>query len=211
MDGVLVDSGELHYQSWIETLSAEGIPFSPEAFRLTFGMNNTSILALLLGRPPEPETLQRISDHKESLFRSKVRGRVEPLPGVHTWLERLAANGYRQAVASSGPLANVEVLVDEMRLRPYFTALVSAFDLPGKPDPAVFLEAARRLEAEPQNCVVVEDGIPGVEAARRAGMACIAVTTTNPAHDLAGADLIVAGLTQLAPDAFNRLLAKASI
>ena len=202
MDGVLVNTGELHFQSWVMALTEVGIPFDREKFRQTFGMNNNGILTVLLEHPPEPAFLANVSDRKESLFRQMIRGKVHPMPGVRTWLERLQSMGYRQAVASSAPMANIDSLVDEMRIRAYFSAIVSAYDMPSKPDPAVFLEAARQFALPPKKCVVIEDAIPGVNAAHRAGMKCIAITTTNPGQDLSEADIILDNLEDLKSEYF---------
>ncbi|RPI29572.1 MAG: HAD family phosphatase [Chloroflexota bacterium] len=202
MDGVLVDTGEAHYQAWVKVLAGEGIPFDRDIFRQTFGMNNQGMLSFLLGHPPDPHDLKRIGDLKESIFRQAIRGEVQLLPGARKWLERLKAAGWRQALASSAPQENIDSLVDELDIRPYFTVLLSATALPGKPDPAVFLEAARQVGVTPGACTVIEDSIPGVEAARRAGMRCIAVTTTNPYPVLvdAGADLVVNSLEELSEE-----------
>lgn len=207
MDGVLVDTAEFHFQAWSQALSEHGIPFTRELFTATFGMNNANILTTVLGQPPSPELLAKISDRKEELFRQAVRGKVKLLPGVLTWLERLRAAGMRQAIASSAPPANIDAVVSELSLHDYFHAIVSGFDLPGKPDPTLFLKAAHLIGVPPERCVVVEDAIAGVEAARRAGMKCIAVTTTNPAHALNEADVIVERLDTLPCDTFERLLA----
>jgi beta-phosphoglucomutase family hydrolase len=209
MDGVLVDTGEFHFRAWSQALPEFGIPFTRELFRATFGMNNAGILTMLLGRTPVPELLGEISDRKEQLFRQAVRGRAQLLPGVQAWLERLEAAGVRQAIASSAPPANIDALVDELGLRDYFDAIASGFDLPGKPDPAVFLKAARLIGVPPERCVVVEDAVAGIGAARRAGMKCVAVTTTNPARALKEADVIVERLDALPLDTFERLLAEA--
>ena len=88
-------------------------------------------------------------------------------------------------------MENIEATVDELNIRQYFSALISAYSMPGKPDPAVFLEAARQLGVEPKQCVVVEDAIVGVAAAKQARMKCIAVSTTNPRSSLAAADIVV--------------------
>jgi beta-phosphoglucomutase len=212
MDGVLVDTGELHYQSWSTALEEFGMGMSREVFNRSFGMNNASTVEMLLGSQPEPELLARISDRKESMFREAARGKVRPLPGVLPWLKRFRQGRdgarFRQAVASPAPPENIELLVDEMRLREYFDALVSAFYMPGKPDPSVFLEAARLLGIPPNRCVVIEDGLPGVEAARRAGMVCVAVATTNPPHALKSAGLVLGSLEELELEALLRLLLK---
>ena len=205
LDGVLVDTGEFHFQAWSGLLPEYGIPFTCELFQATFGMNNAGMLSTLLGQRLTPELLTEISDRKEQRFREAVRGRAQPLPGVLAWLERLKAAGLRQAIASSAPPANIDALVDELDLRAYFGAIVSGFDLPGKPDPALLLKAARLIDVPPERCIVVEDAVAGVEAARRAGMKCIAVTTTNPAHALKAADVVVERLDALPTDTFQRL------
>jgi beta-phosphoglucomutase len=197
MDGVLVDTGEFHYLSWLDTLPVYGLNMSPESFKATFGMNNEGVLTTLLGYKPAPELLQEIADKKEENFRQNIRGKVSLLPGVRAWLEGLYRMGVHQAVASSAPVANVDAILEETGIRRYFQAFISAQGKPGKPDPWVFLEAARQIGAPKENCVVVEDAIPGVEAAHRAGMKCIAVTTTNPAAALQKADVVVERLDQL--------------
>jgi beta-phosphoglucomutase family hydrolase len=205
MDGVLVDTGEFHFQAWSQTLAEYDIPFSRDLFRATFGMNNTGLVAYLLGRKPEPEFIFGISDHKEHMFRQAIQGHALPLPGVLDWLDRLRTMGVRQAVASSAPPENINTLVDELGIRPYFEAIVSGHDMPGKPDPAVFLKAASGIDTPPQRCIVVEDAVAGVQAAKRAGMRCIAVTTTNPAHALSDADIVVERLDDLPAIIFERL------
>jgi len=206
MDGVLADTGEFHYQAWSQVLAAYDLLMTRELFQATFGMNNAGVIAALLGRTPEPGLLAGLSERKEAQFRQTLRGHVRPLPGVRLWLERLKAGGVPQAIASSAPPANIEVIVGELGLRAYFAAIVTGYALPAKPDPALFLEAARQIGVAPERCVVVEDAVAGVEAARRAGMRCFAVTTTNPAEALRGADVVVERLDELAADAFGRLL-----
>jgi len=206
MDGVLVDTGEFHFCSWVQTLAEMGISLDRGTFRSVFGRNNADTLAALLGRPLETQLLSRVSERKELLFRQLIHGQARPLPGVHLWLERLRSLGVRQVIASSAPQENIDYLVDELGLRPYFEALLAGHDLPGKPDPTLFLRAAQQMGLPPERCIVIEDSLAGIEAARRAGMKCIAVTTTNPAGALAGADLVVERLDQLKVQDFEKLI-----
>jgi beta-phosphoglucomutase family hydrolase len=208
LDGVVVDTGRFHFQAWSEVMPAYGIPFSYEFFRDTFGMNNTGILKLLLGDTLSPELIAEISDKKEEHFRAAVHGRVQPLPGVLDWLRRLKEAGFVQAIASSAPQENIDTVVEALGLRPRFDAIQSGVDLPGKPEPDLFLTVARLLGVPPKQCIVVEDAVAGIEAARRAGMRSIAVTTTNPAQALRAADVVVERLDALPPDAFQRLLGR---
>ncbi len=208
MDGVLVDTGECHFWSWATVLPKYGIAYDRRAFRATFGMNNAETLKTLVGRELAPELVAEISGRKEELFRSRVRGRVQPLPGVLDWLARLGAAGWRQAIASSAPPANIDVLVDSLDLRHWFDAVVSGADLPGKPAPALFLQVARAIGVRPERCVVIEDAVAGVEAAKRAAMKCIAVMTTNPVECLGAASIVVTRLDELRKDAFEQLLSR---
>ena len=206
LDGVLVDTGDQHYLAWARTLERYQIPFSRDLFRETFGMNNWSILTRLLGRQPDRELYENISNNKEESFRLGIRGQVKPLPGVLETLQTLNARGIRQAIASSAPPENIDALVDELGLRDRFQAIVSAYKLPGKPAPDVFLAAAKAIDVPPLQCLVIEDAVTGVAGAKRAGMLCLAVTNTNPAEALHQADYVVASLLPLKAVFWDALL-----
>ena len=205
MDGVLIDTGDLHYLTWKTALEELGHSFSKDQFVATFGKNNASTLEMLFGESPAPEFAAKITERKESLFREMIKGSARLLPGVHDWLEKFKEWGLRQAIASSAPVENIDVLVDELAIRPYFDAIISGADLPGKPDPAVFLKAARVVGVPPENCVVIEDAVYGVEGALAAGMKCIAVTTTNPAESLRDADVVLTDLAALNEEGLSAL------
>ncbi len=132
-----------------------------------------------------------IGERKEILFRALLHGNVQALPGAQDWLARLRGWGARQAMASSAPPANIDVMLGELGIAGYFDAIVSGYALPSKPDPAVFVRAAERLGVRPSGCIVMEDAVAGVQAARRAGMRCIAVASTNPPAALHEANLVV--------------------
>jgi beta-phosphoglucomutase family hydrolase len=206
MDGVLVDTGEFHFKAWQQTFEELGVAFDKEDFKATFGMNNAGILEWVYGRKPEPKEISTISDEKEAFFRKLIKGKAKSLPGVQDWLRQFQAWGIKQAITSSAPPKNIEVLVAELRIEEFFDAIVSGFDLPGKPNPHVFLKAANIIQVEPVHCVVIEDAIAGVEGAKRAGMKCIAVTTTNPASKLAKADYIVDRLGNMNRENFLSLI-----
>jgi len=197
LDGILVDTGEFHYRAWFDTLQLYNISYSREAFRETFGMNNRGVLGKLLGQEPEPAFLDIVSDKKEKLFRELIQGKVRPLPGVIETLKFFRSRGIRQAVASSAPPENIEALLDALNLRGNFEAVVSGFNLNGKPAPDVFLAAAKAIGIPPQNCLVIEDAVTGVEGAIRAGMLCLAVTNTNTAENLKQADYVVDSLLDI--------------
>jgi HAD superfamily hydrolase (TIGR01509 family) len=209
LDGTLVDSAEFHWQAWRDICDAEGAPISYEQFVQSFGKRNDLIIRGWLGDDVETERMTRMSEAKEAHFRGLVRAHgVSPLPGVREWVTRLADEGWRHAIATSAPRANLDTLVDVMDMRRYFGACVAAEDVAhGKPDPEVFLVAAGRLFAAPQHAIVVEDAPMGIEAGRRAGMRTIGVSRM---HRLSHADLYVGTLPELPADAFDCLLRRPS-
>lgn len=195
MDGVIVDTYEGHYVSWKQSLDEVGQTYDEDIFRRTFGMNNRLIMATVYGRELEEDFIQKVSDRKEEIFRRDIKGKVQTLPGVLDWLERFKEMNLKQAVASSAPQANIDALLTELKIRGYFQAEAAGSTLKGKPDPAVFLLAAKLLDVDPRNCLVIEDSIAGVQAAKSAGCQCVAVLTTNQTSDLTKADLIVKNLS----------------
>ena len=130
------------------------------------------------------------------------------LPGALTWFERLHSAGWRQALASSAPRANIDAVFEALAaLGQHLELVVSADEVGrGKPDPAIFLEAARRLSLPPERCIVVEDAPAGVEGARRAGMRSIGVLSSH--HPRLEADVVVPSLEALEADAFEVLLGR---
>jgi len=204
MDGTLVDSEEFHWLSWRDTMAAEGLPITRDQFLVTFGQRNDSILPHWLGAGATPDRIQLIGDAKEALYRKLVReSGLAPLPGAAEWVRRLHQEKWRQAVASSAPRANLDVVLEVIGLAGCFQAVASAEDVTaGKPDPQVFLTAASRLQIPPGQCVVVEDAAAGVEAARRAGMRSIGVSRKGSL----AADVAVSSLADLPPDIFAKLL-----
>jgi HAD superfamily hydrolase (TIGR01509 family) len=204
LDGTLVDSERYHWLAWRDTMAAEGVPLTHSRFLETFGLRNDAIVPQWIPGATA-ERINQIAIAKEQLYRRLVReGGLEPLPGARHWTEQLARDGWQQAIASSAPRENVDVVLAVIGLAPCFQAIVSAEDVTlGKPDPQVFLTAAARLGSTPARSIVVEDASAGIEAARRAGMRSIGVRRNG--SPLA-ADLAVSSLVDLTPDAFSSLI-----
>ena len=207
LDGVVVDSFNGHFHAWQRIFAELGEPFTLDDFTRTFGMNNRGILHTLLAREMEEQEFWALSERKERYFRDAIRGNCRLLPGVADWLRRFDRLGLKQAIASSAPQENIDALLDELGVRRWFAAVASGAKLRGKPDPAVFLLAASLLRVEPGACLVIEDAVAGVEAAKRAGMRCLAVLTTNPPQKLARADGIVQDLAHFSEEALLALSA----
>jgi beta-phosphoglucomutase len=208
LDGTLIDSAGHHWIAWRDTLAAEGRSVTPGDFASSFGKRNDEILRDLFGHGIESEWIEHVSEAKEQAYRRLLREHgLELLPGALSWFERLRGAGWRQALASSAPRPNIDAVFESLAaLGQYLELAVSADEVGrGKPDPAIFLEAARRLSLPPGLCVVVEDAPAGVEGARRAGMRSIGVLSEH--HTRLEADLVVPSLAALEADAFEVLLA----
>ena len=205
MDGVLVDSGPFHLKAWQLTLRKYGMDITAAQFNTLFGMDNRRMMTILLGHSPQEEFLAKISTEKEALYRSLLHGKAEPFPGVMSWLENFRSKHVRQVLASSAPPANVEALVKELELTGFMEHSLSALEegLPGKPSPAIFLRAAELLNLPIETCVVFEDSIAGVEAAKSGGFYCVAITSTNPREKLTRADWIIDRFSDLPADLFQ--------
>ena len=194
LDGVLVDSALFHFQAWGELFASLGREFSEADFRRTFGLRNDAILRDLLGDLP-PAEVERLGARKEALFRQAAGGNITGLPGALTLLRLLRERGFKLALVSSTPHANIELVLRSLDVEAAFDAIVGEEDVTrGKPDPEGFLLAAERLGVPPGECVVIEDAPAGVEAAKRGGMRCVGVYRGRPREALAKADLVVEDL-----------------
>ena len=200
MDGVLLDSGPSHFKAWRATLETYKIKIYEERLRRTFGMTNQQVIQFIVDQPISKELTDRISREKDISFQNIIRDQEVFLPGVKKWMEAFRQNGICQALASSGSPGNINAVLKALAVETYFDVIVSGDGLPSKPDPFIFLKAADRLGVIPLNCLVIEDAVTGVQAAKASGMKCIAVTTTNHAKKLADADLVLDNLAELMMD-----------
>ncbi len=208
LDGVLVHSGDLHYETWRETLAeAFGLDLTREAFDTTFGMDNFGVLRVLAPRPLTHGEAVQLVERKEAAYRRRATECLQPVPAALELVRHLKAHGWKQAVATSSPRDNLALISRLLGLERWMDALICFDDVGrGKPDPALFLLAAERMGVPPARCVVVEDAPAGLIAARAAGMKSLAVTTTHPPAVLAQADRVVCSLAEIAPQDLEALL-----
>jgi beta-phosphoglucomutase len=202
VDGTLVDTAELHFRAWEAVCREHGRDFTRDDFRATFGQRNPEIIRTLFGDRFNDAEIAALGDRKEVLYRAAAREGVALLPGVAALVEGLHDAGFSQAIGSSAPHANLELIMRLTGIERFFPAVVGSEDTQrGKPDPQVFLLAAERLGVAPARCVVFEDAVAGVEAARNGGMKCVAIRFVghHPEDRLrrAGADLVVDSLEKL--------------
>ncbi len=206
VDGVLVDSYVPHLESWQRLASEIGADIAESQFAATFGRTSRDIISELFDIT-EADAVQKLDARKESLYREIIRPAVPAMPGAVSLVASLHAAGFRLAVGSSGPPENVALVCEAMGLDAYLSASITGADVTrGKPDPQVFLLAAEGLGLPAARCVVIEDAPAGIEAARAAGMPCIALSSTHERSGLAAADKIVGNLSELGPADIRSLL-----
>ena len=197
LDGVIIDSAEEHRQAWQRLAREEGVIFTDADFWATFGRRNDDILATQWG-VTSAEKAREMANRKEAHFRELIRDTAAPLPGSLELMRSLHEAGFAQALASSTPAENIELIGDVLGLKRYLSVLVSGETVPrGKPAPDIFLKAAQELGKAPANSLVIEDAVAGVEAAHAAGMRVIAVAGNRDLPGLRKADLMVKSMTEV--------------
>ncbi len=211
VDGVLVDSYAAHFQSWLALADECGCHrMTEDEFRATFGRTSRETIAAIWPGPSlSIAQIAELDDRKEELYRDMLRQDFRAIPGARDLIRALREAGFGVAAGSSGPPPNVYLTLDQLGVRELMDAVVTATDVVrGKPDPEVFLTCARKLQADPAQCAVVEDAVVGVEAANRAGMLSIAYVA--PGRELSlfsHAGRIVASLCDLTPAAIHAAIA----
>lgn len=207
MDGVIADTALYHLQAWQEVLLKKGVHFTEKDFQKSFGQRNEEIIRKVLGEEISQDEIDLIAIDKEESFRRIVRPNLKILPGVIELMKALIESRFKMALASSTAMENIRLLTEGLGIDRCFQSIVSAEDVTeGKPSPQVFILAAERLGVEPRNCIVIEDAVAGVTAAKRAGMSCLAITNTHPQKSLAEADLVLNTLEAVTVEDIDGLL-----
>lgn len=185
MDGVIVDNRDAHLRAFVKFAERHGIPdLDPQTLLPYFGSTNAVIMGHLFGRDDIPaEEVERLSQEKEEIYRELYDPVMKPAPGLVELLKALRTAGVGIAVGSSAPRVNVDFVLDRCGIAGYFDAVASGSEITrSKPDPEVYLLAARKLGTAPEECVVFEDAFVGMEAARRAGAKVVAISSTFPSE-----------------------------
>jgi beta-phosphoglucomutase family hydrolase len=207
LDGVIARTGWAHKQAWFDLAREYGFSMTEDQFYSTFGMQNAQIIPLLLGRPVSRKEMEEMGDWKEQRYRAIVVAQLQAPEGLLDLLGDLKAHDIGRAIGSSAPQGNIDLVLQRLQVTGVFDAVVSGEQVSkGKPAPDTFLLAARKLDVLPEQCVVVEDAVQGVEAGRAAGMKVVAITTTRTREDLKEADLIIDNLAELSAETCRQLV-----
>jgi beta-phosphoglucomutase len=212
VDGTLVDTAELHFAAWQALARELHQPFTREQFAATFGRRNPEIIHEVFGAHYTDREVADLGRRKEEFYRAAARQQgVALLPGARALLDGLHRAGFQQAIGSSAPRDNLDLILGLTQTEHFFQAIVSMEDTQrGKPDPQVFEVAAARLGVAPAHALVLEDAVAGVQAAKAGHMKCIAVRFVGhhaeAALKAAGADRVVQSLEQVSVALVRHLL-----
>jgi beta-phosphoglucomutase-like phosphatase (HAD superfamily) len=208
-DGVIVDSSDLHLKSWEALANELKLPLPNDHFEKGFGKRNETIIPHILGWSKDPAQINHWGKRKEEIYREfGNKDGIKLARGSKDFLTQILSSTFRCSIGTSTERKNVELAIRQHDLSQYFLGAACSEDVSkGKPDPEVFLKAAKILSITPKNCVVFEDSPHGIEAAIRAGMKTVALTTTHPSTTFMhlNPDLLVASLADLSVDQVEKL------
>ena len=201
MDGVVCDNMPAHEEAWRRFFRGHGLEIDPRDFREnTMGMPTREVLRYYFKRDVPAAEAEELAASKESLYRELYRPTRAPAAGLAEFLTSARAAGLKLGLGTGSKADNVTFILDGLGLREFFDAVVDAGMVTrGKPDPETWLTLAERLGAAPENCVVFEDSLLGEEAARRAGMAVVAVATSHREEEFRHAAFAVRDFRGLTP------------
>jgi beta-phosphoglucomutase len=198
VDGVLVDSEPLHQKAWRQVLGQLGVSMSDEQFHLLMGKTTDQIMSMYFRQYGIQEDLNFWSYKKDEAYRTLVHKELKPLDGVVPFLLYLKSRQIKIGVASSAVQKNVQAALDCLGVEKGFDAILSVEDITHpKPNPEIYLKAARSLGLAASDCIVIEDSLPGVQSAKQAGAFVIGITTNFSPKTLAIADQICTSFLEI--------------
>jgi beta-phosphoglucomutase family hydrolase len=202
MDGVLVDNAHFHERAFAEYFSQCGTTLAPEMF----GRGNEELMAELFPNESKKRH-QELAAGKEAYYRQIYEPHIKPVAGLHELLKKLKENNIPVAVGSSAPIENIDFVLDKLQIRNYFDVVViAAMVQRAKPAPDIYLKSAELLHVNPENCLVFEDALAGITAARSAGMKVVGVATSLSKERLTETDLIINDFTEITIDEIKRII-----
>jgi beta-phosphoglucomutase len=194
-NGVIVDDESQHCDAMIATLAGYGYTLSPDAYyREYLGLDDRECFRVTfqrLGLPQDEQAVRQAIARKHSAYRNAMNDSIRLVSGAADFIENAALDGFQLAIVSGALRAEIEPILEETGLRPHFSEIIAAEDVPlCKPDPSGYNRAREQLQLSPARCVVLEDSLPGLRAARAARMRCAMLATSHPEALCQEADLV---------------------
>jgi beta-phosphoglucomutase len=184
LNGTMIDDMAFHIRAWHRILNELGANISLERMRdECYGKNHELLERMLPGRFSEEEK-NRMSFEKEKQYQQEFKPHLKLLPGLPAFLEEAHQSGIKMAIGSAAIMFNIDFVLDNLKIRHYFDAIVSADDVvESKPNPETYIKCATQLNILPEDCVVFEDAPKGVESALNAGMQSVVITIMHEKED----------------------------
>jgi beta-phosphoglucomutase len=192
MDGVIVHSNPYHKIAIQQFCKEHGQELSDDRLlKQVYGRTNREWITALFGQIPN-ETIVQYTEEKEALYRKLFDKDIQPVKGLISFLDELDKNHIARAIGTSAPLSNVDFTLSRTGTRKYFNIILNdTYVTHSKPHPEIYVKCAQALGLPNRQCIVIEDSLSGVEAAKAAGSKVIGITTTHPAHELSHCDLVI--------------------
>jgi HAD superfamily hydrolase (TIGR01509 family) len=207
MDGVIVDSNPAHKVALRQFCARHGYELSNEYLRNEiYGRTNKDWISNLFGDLKDHQW-KKYEQEKEAIFREIYSDEIKPVNGLLPFLDLLKNNNIPRAIATSAPRENVDFVLDKIALESYFSIILDESDVTkGKPDPQIYLKTVEELSYPADRCIVIEDSVSGIEAAKSAGCKVIGITTTHNSDEFEHTDLVIDNFQHLSISLLNNLV-----
>ena len=208
VDGTLIDSNPSHKEAYKQFFKNHDITISDDDFeQFISGRMDPDIMKHFFGEDITPEQIDAYTNEKETLYQKIYAPKIKPIDGLLPFLQQVKEAGIPMAIATSGPKMNVDFLFEHIPLQPFFAQIVCSQDIQdGKPAPQIFEVAAQKLGQSADQCIVFEDSPPGVEAAKKAGMRIVALTTSLSPDELKAANLVINNYEDVNVDKLKKVM-----
>jgi beta-phosphoglucomutase family hydrolase len=202
MDGVVADYQIQDFTAWRRIFKEYGFNLSYDKYLSFLGMKGEEIIGKNINPNIPTEEALKIVNRKEKYFIEEIRkNRPQPTKGLKKLLTTLSRANLKIGLGTSAPSYKTNIVLKILGIKGFFNSIVTADEVcKGKPNPEIYLKVAKKLNVKPKECIVIEDAPKGIEAAKNAGMKCIAIPTTHKKAELKNADKII--------NSFNKLTMK---
>ncbi len=208
LDGTLIDNNSFHIKAWQEFYKKRNRSLTEDEYKQHFnGKTNADVLAYVFEQPLSIEENDRYTNEKEDLYRKIYEPNIKPVKGLLNLLQQIKNAEIPMAIATSGIKVNIDYMFEHIPIQHYFKEVIYSKDIKkGKPDPEIYFITAKKLNVSPENCVVFEDAVAGVQSAKAAGMKVIAITTTHTPPELKLADKLIDNFEKISITDITELL-----
>jgi beta-phosphoglucomutase len=207
MDGVLIDSNPYHKVALQQFCTSYGFELNEEELKSRiYGRTNKEWIRNLFGEDLSDEKLKQYAFEKEEIYRKLYAADICPVKGLHIFLTSLRSKGIKRAIGTSAPRGNVDFTLSGIDAAHYFDIILDESHVErGKPDPEIYVKCAKAVGYAPANCVVIEDSLSGLAAAKASGAKVVGISTTHSKEEMLDADLVIADFDEISPEGLQKL------